>query len=143
MKKHTWIIGLIVMAVLSISCFVFWRQASVERTRMVNLCQGSVHQSLESFKEYSARGDDSLYMYGVAEFRSFMNGYLCLNDNPGNSEYLYCNIIYGEMVLNPKKVQKNMQGVIEALEILARDYTDSNGYIRLNDLGNFLRHAQE
>lgn len=143
MKKHTWIIGLAVIAVLSLSCFVFWRQAGIERTRMVNLCQSSVYQSLESFKEYSAKGDDSLYIYAVAEFRSFMNAYRSLSDHPGDPEYLSCNIIYGEMVLNSEKVQKNMQEVIEALEILAEDYTDPNGYIRLNELGNFLRYAQE
>ena len=141
MKKHTWLIGLIVMVVLSVACFMFWRQANIERTRMVNLCQGSVCQSLENFKEYSTKGDGCLYIYGVAEFRSFMNAYLCLNDNASDSEYLYCNIIYGEMVLNPEKVQANMQGVIEALTSLAEDYTDPNGYIRLNELGNFLRYG--
>ena len=143
MKKHTWLIGLIVMVVLSAACFMFWRQANIERTRMVSLCQGSVCQSLENFKEYSAKGDDSLYIYGVAEFRSFMNAYLYLNDNPGDPEYLYCNIIYGEMVLNPEKVQANMQGVMEALSTLAEDYTDPNGYIRLNELGNLLRYGEE
>lgn len=143
MKKHIWMIGLVVMAVLSIACFVFWRQANIERTRMASLCQGSVCQSLENFRDYSAKGDDYLYTYGVAEFRSFINVYLCLNDDPGNPEYLYCNIIYGEMVLNPEKVQENMQEVIKALAILAEDYTDPNGYICLNELGNILRYGEE
>ena len=143
MKKHTWLIGLIVMVVLSAACFMFWRQANIERTRMASLCQGSVCQSLENFKEYSARGDDSLYIYGVAEFRSFMNAYLCLNDHSSDPEYLYCNIVYGEMALNPEKVQANMQGIMEALAILAEDYTDPNGYIRLNELGNLLRYGEE
>lgn len=143
MKKRAWIIGLVVMAVLSVSCFVFWRQAGVERARMVDLCQTSAYQSLENFKEYSAKGDDYLYIYGVAEFRSFMDAYLYLNDNIGDPEYTYCNIVYGEMALNPEKVQANMQGVMEALAILAEDYTDPNGYIRLNELGNILRHGGE
>ena len=47
------------------------------------------------------------------------------------------------MVLNPEKVQANMQGVIEALEILTEDYTDPNGYIRLNELGILLRYGEE
>ncbi len=143
MKKHIWIIGLVIMAVLSVSCFMFWRQASIEHTEMVNLCQASVYQSLESFKEYSTKGDDYLYIYGVAEFKSFMNAYHYLNNNIGNPEYLYCNIIYGEMALNPERVQENMQGVIKALAILAEDYTDPNGYIRLNELGNLLRYGAE
>lgn len=33
-----------------------------------------------------------------------------------------------------------MQEVIEVLEILAEDYTYSNGYIRLNELGILLRY---
>ena len=47
------------------------------------------------------------------------------------------------MALNAEKVQANMQGVIEALAILAEDYTDPNGYIRLNELGNLLRYGEE
>lgn len=140
MKK---LVGLAVVAVLSVACFVFWRQANIERNGMASLCQGSVYQSLENFQEYSVKGDAYLYVYGVAEFRSFMNAYYCLNDNPGDTDYLYCNIIYGEMVLNPEKVQENMQEVIGALAILAEDYTDPNGYIRLNELGNLLRYGEE
>lgn len=143
MKKRTWIAGLVVIAVLSAACFAFWRQANIERTGMVSLCHGSVCRSLENFKEYAAKGDDYLYTYGVAEFRCFMNAYHYLNDDPGDPEYLYCNIIYGEMVLNTEKVQENMQEVIGALAILAEDHTDPNGYIRLNELRNLLRHGEE
>lgn len=143
MKKRTWIIGLVVIAVLFVSCFALWRQASIERTRMVDLCQASAYQALDNFKEYSAKGDDYLYIYGVAEFRSFMEAYLCLNNNIGNTEYTYCSIVYGEMALNPKKVQANMHGLIDALEILAEDYTNPNGYIRLNEFGNLLSYGEE
>ena len=82
-------------------------------------------------------------MYGVAEFSSFMDAYLYLNDNTSDTEYTYCNIIYGEMALNPEKVQANMQELIETLTILAEDYTNPNGYIRLNELGNLLRYGGE
>lgn len=143
MKKHTWIIGLVIIAVLSVSCFALWRQASIERTRMVDLCQASAYQALDSFKKYSAKGDDYLYIYGVAEFKSFMDAYLYLNDNISDTEYTYCNIIYGEMAVNPEKVQANMQGLINALEILAEDYTNPNGYIRLNEFANLLRYGAE
>ena len=143
MKKHAWIIGLAIIIVVSALCFSLWRQANHEHTRMVDLCQTSARQSLENFKEYSAKGDDYLYTYGVAEFRSFMDAYLYLNDNVGDTEYLYCNIIYGEMALNPEKVQANVQELIEALEILAEDYTNPNGYIRMNELGNLLRYGGE
>lgn len=143
MKKRTWVIVLGVMLIVSVSCFAFWRQARIERAKMVDLCQGSVCRSLENLKEYSANGDDSLYTYGVAEFRSFMNAYLQLIENVTDPEYLYCNIIYGEMALNPEKVQASMQEVIEALTILADDYTDPTGYIRLNELGHLLRHTEE
>ena len=143
MKKHTWMIVFIVMMVLSVCCFVFWRQARIEHVKMADLCQGSICRSLESFKEYSVNGDDSLYTYGVAEFRCFMNAYRYLNDHSSDPEYLYCNVIYGEMALNPQKVQANMQEIVEALAILADDYTDPNGYIRLNELGNLFHHAEE
>ena len=143
MKKRIWIIGLVVMAVLFVSCFALWRQASIERTRMKDLCQASAYQALDNFNKYSAKGDDYLYIYGVAEFKSFMDAYLYLNDNISDTEYIYCNIIYGEMAVNPEKVQANMQGLIDALEILAEDYTNPNGYIRLNEFGNLLRYGAE
>ena len=144
MKKYAWAVGLVIIAVLLMSCFLLWRQAKVEHSKMVDLCQTSVCQSLENFKKYSAKGEDYLYTYGVAEFRSFMDAYLYLNDNVSDTEYRYCNIIYGEMALNPERVQVqvNMQKLIEALEILAEDYTDPNGYIRLNELGNHLRYVE-
>jgi len=111
---------------------------------MEDLCQTSAYQALENFREYSAKGEDYLYVYGVAEFRSFMDAYFYLNDNTSDTEYTYCNIIYGEMALNPERlqVQVNMQELIEALEFLAEDYTDPNGYIRLNELGNHLRYVE-
>ena len=71
-----------------------------------------------------------------------MNAYRYLNDH-SSDEYLYCNVIYGEMALNPQKVQANMQEIVEALAILADDYTDRNGYIRLNELANLFHHAEE
>ena len=143
MKKHTWMIVFIVMMVLSVCYFVFWRQARIEHVKMADLCQGSICRSLESFKEYSVNGDDYLYTYGVAEFRSFMSAYLYLNDNSSDPEYWGCNVIYGDMALNPQKVQANMQEIVEALAILADDYTDPTGYIRLNELANLFRHAEE
>ena len=108
---------------------------------MEDLCQSGVSQSMESFKEYAAKRDDYFYMDGVAEFKSFMNAYLCLNDNA--VEYTYCNIIYGEMTLNPDKIQANIQKLIEALTILSEDYTDPNGYIRMNEFGNLLRYGED
>lgn len=137
------VIGLVVMMVLSVSCFVFWRQARTEHVKMADLCQASICQSSESFKEYLVNGDDYLYTYGVAEFRSFMSAYLYLNDNSSDTEYLYCNVIYGDMALNPQKVQAKMQELVEALAILADDYTDPSGYIRLNELGNLFHHSEE
>ena len=141
-KKCIWIVCISAIVVLSVLYIVFWGQARAEQNRIEDLCQSSVSQSMENFKEYAAKGDDYLYMYGVAEFKSFMNAYLCLNDNADNPEYTYCNIIYGEMTLNPDKIQANIQKLIEALTILAEDYTDSNGYIRMNEFGNLLRYGE-
>lgn len=126
------------IAVLAVSCLLFWRQANLEHAKMVNLCQGSAQRASENFKEYLATGDGSCYAYGVAEFRSFMNARLYLNNNASDPEYLSCNRIYAEMALNSERVQENMQEVIEALTMLAEDYQDPNGYICLDELGNLL-----
>ena len=140
MKKYQWGVGILII-LLVILCFVLWQQKNAEIAKMESLCECSAGQALEYFKKYEAQGKNSDYIKGVTEFRSFMNAYLYLNGNTSNAEYTWCNSIYGNMVLYPEKVQSNIRGLIEALEYLATDYDNVNGFHLINTYSNELTHG--
>lgn len=142
MKKYNWIIGGLIV-LLAVLCIVLWQQKDAEHTKMGTLCQSSAGMALEDFSNYKASGKDSDYISGIAEFRSFMTAYLFLNDNVANAEYTWCNIVYGAMILNPEKVQNNMQGLIDALEYLSEDYDSPNGFNLISVCSNELTHGNE
>lgn len=60
-----------------------------------------------------------------------------------DTEYLYCNEAYGQMVLNSEKVKENMPKLIDALQYLAKDYSDANGYHRMQSFNNSVMYEEE
>ena len=42
------------------------------------MCKSSVNAALEHFEEYEANKEEADYIAGVAEFRTYMTAYLCL-----------------------------------------------------------------
>lgn len=142
MKKYSWIArGVIVL--LAVLCVVLWQQKDAENAKMESLCQSSAAMALENFTEYKGSGEESDYISGVSEFRSFMTAYLFLNDNVATPEYTWCNIVYGDMILRPQKVQTSIQGLIDALEYLSEDYNNPNGFILINAFSNELAHGND
>ena len=95
------------------------------------------------FKAYLEDGKESDYISGVSQFRSFMTAYLYLNENVSDTEYKWCNTVYGYMLLNPEKVQRNVQGLIDALEYLAEDYDHPGGFNLIHVYSNELAHGNE
>lgn len=127
MKKYIWLIALLIITLI-VCCITFNLQKQAEHKRLELLCQTSVIAALENFEDFIANGNESSYICGVAEFRSFMTAYLFLNENVSTTEYIWCNTIYGKMTIDPQKVQLNIQGLVDALKYLAKDYTHPNGY---------------
>ncbi len=78
-------------------------------------------------------------MAGVAEFRTYMTAYLCLLDGRSNTDYIWCNILYGDMILNPENAKAHMSELVAALEYLVEDYDHPNGFHLINALNNSLR----
>ena len=107
---------------------------------MEDLRQGSVKRAMEFFKEYAYKGEEELYTYGVAEFRSFMNAYSYSDDEPTGLLYSHCNAVYGQMAIHPERVKANITKLIETLEILAEDYTDVNGELCMGELMSLLNN---
>lgn len=60
---------------LVILSVVFFTKIDAEHTKLENLCQSRASAALEDFTSYMVTGEDSDYISGVAEFRSFMNVY--------------------------------------------------------------------
>ena len=121
--------------------FAMWLRGEKEHEKMENLCMTSARMAWQSFEEYASTGDNAEFWYGVGDFRSFMTAYLYLNDNEADPNYLYCNEVYGWMVLNPDKVKEDMHVLNSALWILSEDYTDPNGYNLMSVLANVLKHG--
>ena len=134
---------LILTAVLLLAALVFcglWLYEKHDQSEMEALCQGNAARALQSFTDYAENGSGAEYWYGVAEFYAFMNNRKALMDD-ADTEYLYCNIVYGYMILKPERVQENMPALLEAMQIIGTDYTNPNGYLRMAELGNLLQHG--
>lgn len=139
MKKRTLSILLVIFILLTSLFIGLWQYEKSNTKELESLCQNSIGRALEDFKEYHDMVHVSSYWYGVAEFRTFMTAYLAIHDE-SNTDYLYCNIVYGSMILDSENTQAHIDELIEALEYLADDYTDPNGYNLMANLGNALNH---
>ena len=135
MKKYAWIVGVIIIFGLAFYCSNMKKKVDAEQQKIEKLCRRSASNALEEFEEYVKTGEECYYQYGVGEFRCFIQSYQYMKDDV-DTEYLYCNEAYGQMVLNSEKVKENMPKLIDALQYLAKDYSDANGYHRMQSFNN-------
>ena len=96
-------------------------------------------EALENFRSYEKTGKESDYWAGVAEFRAFLDTWLYI-EKGSNGAYLSCNSVCGFMMLHPERVQGQTDKLIAALELLAADYKNPNGDLRMMELNNILKH---
>ncbi len=137
MKKKFVIIA-VVIVLLSVACVSLFQYGSFKNEKLEVMCKSSINSALEHFEEYSSSAKESDYIAGVAEFRTYMTAYLCLNDSSGDTDYLWCNILYGYMTLSPEKVKSNVSELVTALGYLAEDYDHPNGFNLIHNLNNQL-----
>ena len=90
----------------------------------------------QTIQDSGAVGD---YWYGVSNYKAFMNTWLAL-EGGSSAEYVWCNSVYGYMVLSPEEVQAHIDELLIAMEIIGTDYTNPNGYLRICELNNQLLH---
>lgn len=137
MKKRTWI-TIAVILLLIVLCVSLWQYKTFKNDKLEVMCKSSVNAALEHFEEFETGKDEADYIAGVAEFRTYMAAYLCLEDE-SNTDYIWCNILYGDMILNPEKVKAHIPDLVDALEYLAEDYDNPNGFNLINALNNQLK----
>ena len=110
-----------------------------DHSEMEQLCQTNAAQALSDFRQYKETGAEGNYWYGVSNFKAFMNTWLAIKGG-SSAEYLWCNSVYGYMVLSPEEVQAHIDELLTAMEIIGADYTNPNGYLRICELNNQLLH---
>jgi len=141
MNRRASAIIMAALLLLAVSFFFLWQRQQPKVPEMVQLCQNSAAAALEEFRQYEESVEEAHYWYGVGEFKSFLNAFSYLREDNQQADYTYCNAVYGYMVLRPEKMQQNLPLLLEALELLGRDYTDPNGYLRMSMLKNQLQHG--
>lgn len=135
MKKSTWITTFVIL-ILIVFCVAVWQAKSVKDNKLEVMCKSSVNSALEHFNEYQISGKESDYIASVAEFRTYMTEYLCLVDDASDTDYFWCNVLYGYMTLTPEKVKARATELVDALEYLSEDYDHPNGFNLINALNN-------
>ena len=138
MKKQTWIFVILIIVLFALSANL-WQKNTVLSNNMEVMCTSSINASREYFESFNTTKSESDYIAGVAEFRTYMTTYLCIADGVSDTDYTWCNILYGDMILNPKKVKEHIPELIEALEYLSEDYDHPNGFNLIHALNNQLK----
>lgn len=137
MKKKTWVAAAGILLLIGV-CVSLWLYYTFKDDTLEVMCKSSVNAAWERFKEYEIHKEESDYIAGVAEFRTYMTVYLCLEEE-SNADYIWCNILYGDMICNPEKVKAHISELVAALEYLAEDYDHPYGFSLINTLNNQLR----
>lgn len=137
MKKKLAAVLIICLTISSLLFAVLWQRAENSKDEIRQLAQASALDAYSQFVEYQTNGEASSYWYGVAAFRSFEQAYYLLTEGTNkSSNYVFCNEVYGYLVLSPEKSQKHIAEMIEVMEILSVDVENEDGYLRMADLRN-------
>lgn len=119
-----------------------WLNARKQADDLELLCQASANRAYQCFQEYAERGSEGDYWQGVSAFYTFQQSFHLLTENTNRrGDYVYCNIVYGYLILDPEDCQAHIKALCDAVGILANNWQDPNGCLRLAELGNLLSHS--
>jgi hypothetical protein len=140
-KKRLAIIAIFCLLITTAVFFGLWQSEKNNLSDVRQLAQISAASALDKFEEYRITNDESDYWYAVAEFRLFEQTYHRLVEQTTNKDgnYLFCNEVYGYLVLYPERSQSHINEIIDVMTILADNVTDDNGYLRMSDLRNTIQ----
>lgn len=105
------------------------------------LCTSSAAAAAEDFREFARTGAETIWWSAVAEYRTFTNAYLILMDG-SNAEYLWCNSVYGFLLQSPDRAGNQAEELARAMELLAEDPEDVNGFTIISRVNNELIHGE-
>lgn len=113
-----------------------------EPSDMWVLCTSSAARAAEDFREFARTGAETDWWSGVAEFRSFMKAYHLLHDGETGAEYIWCNSVYGFLLQGPDRAGDQAEVLAQAMELLARNPEDINGFEIISRVNNELIHGE-
>lgn len=137
MNKKWMTVSLVCALVAAIALFFMWKLEKSNREDVEFVCQASAIHAYEDFRSFQDTKDQGCYWRGVAEFRTFMQTYFVVGDmmdEGSNTNYLWCEELYGRMTNSPDKVQEKLDDLIAAMELLAEDMKDENGFEKVSCL---------
>lgn len=89
---------------------------------------------------YQESGDDGDYWQGVAAFYAFQEAYgLLTEDTNKSANRIFCNEVYGSLVLSPELSQAHISDILHVMKILSENVMGENGYVRMSELRNMLQ----
>ena len=140
MKKS---IAFILIAILSLSAIIFcvlWQHTVHDQSDFTTFAQAEANKAYTSFLAYQESGDDGYYWQGVAAFYAFQEAYgLLTEDTNKSTNHIFCNEVYGSLVLSPELSQAHISDIVYVMKILSENVMDENGYVQMLELRNTLQ----
>ena len=139
MRKNITLILLICFILSTLAFGILWVKERNSQAAALLIARSSANDAYNSFKMYKNTGDESYYCYGVSAFRSFQQAYYLLVENTNKStNYVFCNQIYGSLVLFPDRSQEHITELLQITELLSNNAKDENAYILMSNLRNVI-----
>ena len=139
--KKTILIPAAVIILSFALCISLLQSHTGQTAKLEVLCQSSINAAEEHFANYASEGKEADYLAGISEFRAYMTMRQALAKDAADTEYLWCNTLYGYMTIKPDAVKAHCTDLAAALSPFADDYNHPNGFQRIHALNNLL-HAE-
>ena len=104
------------------------------------LCVSGASGAAEDFREYVRTGSETAWWSAVAEYRVFMQAYHLIQDDT-TAEYTWCNSVYGFLLRGSQRAGDQAEELVRAMELLAENPEDVNGFEILSRINNELLHG--
>lgn len=111
-----------------------------DQTDFTTFAQAEANKAYTSFSAYQESGNDGDYWQGVAAFYAFQEAYgLLTEDTNKSANRIFCNEVYGSLVLSPELSQAHISDILHVMKILSENVMGENGYVRMSELRNMLQ----
>lgn len=142
MKKSIASMIIAVLSLLAIIFCVLWQHTVHDQTDFTTFAQAEANKAYTSFSAYQESGNDGDYWQGVAAFYAFQEAYgLLTEDTNKSANRIFCNEVYGSLVLSPELSQAHISDILHVMKILSENVMGENGYVRMSELRNMLQSS--
>lgn len=135
--------GLVILAALAALVLgALWQSAVRDDRDLVSIAQAGAIEAHVRFVDFQALGEESDYWGGVAAFHTFRTACtLLMEDTSGTADRVYCDEVYGSLLVTPDRAREHITLLIDALEMLSKDVRDPTGWQRMLLLRDALCHG--